>query len=86
MLKSAVTIDTGFGSAHRLMAVAYDDLGDRARSADALDHALANQTRVPFYDRNHTIGSHAGFVTANYASAVDAYNGSSSGIPMTFGR
>jgi tetratricopeptide (TPR) repeat protein len=74
MLKAAVTADTGFASAHRLMAAAYGDLGDRARSADALDHALANQTRIPFYDRNHTIGSQAGFVLGNYASAVDAYN------------
>ena len=74
MLRIAVTLDTGFASAHRLMAAAYGDLGDRARSADALDHALANQTRIPFYDRNHTIGSQAGFVLGNYASAVDAYN------------
>ncbi len=74
LLRSAVAADTGFGAAHRLMAVAYDDLGDRAHAADALDHALANQTRVPFYDRNQMIGSHAGFVQANYASAVDAYN------------
>ena len=74
MLKAAVAADTGFGAAHRLMAVTYDDLGDRARATDALDHALANQTRVPFYDRNHMIGSHAGVVLANYASAVDAYN------------
>jgi hypothetical protein len=56
------------------MAAVYDDLGDRARAADALDHALANQTRVPFYERNEMIGSHAAFVSANYASAVDAYN------------
>lgn len=74
MLRSAVAADTGFGAAHRLIAVAYDDLGDRARAADALDHALANQARVPFYDRNHMIGTHAGLVLANYASAVDAYN------------
>ena len=74
LLKTAVTIDTGFGAAHRMMAATYGDLGDRARSADALDHALANQTRIPFYDRNHTIGSQAGVVLANYASAVDAYN------------
>jgi len=74
LLKSAVAADTGFGAAHRLMAAVYDDLGDRARAADALDHALANQTRVPFYDRNELIGSHAAFVSANYASAVDAYN------------
>jgi tetratricopeptide (TPR) repeat protein/tRNA A-37 threonylcarbamoyl transferase component Bud32 len=74
LLKSALAADTGFGAAHRLMAVAYDDLGDRAHASAALDHALANQTRIPFYDRNHTIGSHAAFVQANYASAVDAYN------------
>ena len=74
LLKSAVAADSGFGAAHRLMAVAYGDLGDRPRAADALAHALANQTRVPFYDRNHMIGSHAGFAQANYASAVDAYN------------
>lgn len=74
LLKTAVTADTGFGAAHRLMAVAYDDLGDRAHAADAMNHALANQARVPFYDRNQMIGSHAGFVQANYASAVDAYN------------
>ena len=74
VLKTAVTLDTGFASAHRLMATAYGDLGDRARSADALDHALANQSRIPFYDRNHTIGSQAGFVLGSYASAVDAYN------------
>ncbi len=74
MLKAAVAIDTGFASAHRLMAAAYGELGDRVRSADALDHALANQSRIPFYERNHTIGSHAGFVAADHASAVDAYN------------
>jgi tetratricopeptide (TPR) repeat protein len=73
-LKAAVTLDTGFASAHRAMAAAYRDLGDRARSADALDHALANQARIPFYERNHLIGSQAGFVLGNYASAVDAYN------------
>jgi tetratricopeptide (TPR) repeat protein/tRNA A-37 threonylcarbamoyl transferase component Bud32 len=74
MLKTAVAIDTGFASAHRVMAAAYGDLGDRQRAADALDHALANQTRIPFYERNHTIGSQAGFALGNYASAVDAYN------------
>jgi len=74
MLKAAVAIDTGFASAHRLMATTYGELGDRGRSADALDHALANQSRVPFYERNHMIGSHAGFVVGDQATAVDAYN------------
>ena len=74
MLKAAVAIDTGFASAHRLMATTYNDMGDRARSADARDHALANQSRVPFYERNHMLGSYAGFVVGNHAGAVDAYN------------
>jgi tetratricopeptide (TPR) repeat protein len=74
LLKAAVAVDTGFGAAHRLMAVAYRDLGDRARSADAFDHAIANQARIPFYERNHMIGSHAGFVLESYASAMDAYH------------
>ena len=69
-LKAAVALDTGFASAYRLMSIAYDDLADRARGADALDHALANELRLPFYERNHTIGSHA----VDYATAIDAYN------------
>jgi len=74
MLKAAVAIDTGFASAHRLMATTYNEMGDRVRSADARDHALANQSRVPFYERNHMLGSYAGFVVGDHAGAVDAYN------------
>ena len=74
MLKSAVTLDTGYAAAHRLMANAYNELGDRARSADAMDHAIANQERLPFYERYHTVGAYAGTVAENYATAIDAYN------------
>jgi tetratricopeptide (TPR) repeat protein len=74
LLKSATTLDTGFAAAHRLMANAYGDLGDRTRSADALDHALANQARLPFYERYQTVGTHAGNVVEDYATAIDAYN------------
>jgi tetratricopeptide (TPR) repeat protein len=74
LLKSAVTLDTGYAAAHRLLANTYADLGDRTRSADALDHALANQTRLPFYDRYHTVGTHAWSVVEDYAKAIDAYN------------
>ena len=74
LLKPAVTLDTGYAAAHRLMATAYSDLGDRTRSADALEHALANQERLPFYDRYQTVGAHAGNVVGEYATAIDAYN------------
>jgi tetratricopeptide (TPR) repeat protein len=74
LLKSAVTLDTGYAAAHRLLASAYADLGDRTRSTDALDHALANQNRLPFYERYHTVGTYAGSVVEDYAKAIDAYN------------
>jgi tetratricopeptide (TPR) repeat protein len=74
LLKAAIALDTGFAAAHRLMALTYGELGDRARSADALDHAVANEARLPFYERNYTIANHAMTVLRNYATAVDAYN------------
>ena len=73
-LRTAVTIDSGFAAAYRLMATTYTETGDRERAADALDHAIANQTRLPFNTRYHTVASHALSVTANYAAAIDAYN------------
>jgi tetratricopeptide (TPR) repeat protein len=73
-LRTAVALDTGYAAAHRLMALTYSGLGDRERSADALDHAIANQDRLPFYTRYHTVASHAMTVLANYAAATDAYN------------
>ena len=51
LLKAAVALDTGFASAYRLLAATYREMGDRTRSADALDRALANQARLPFYER-----------------------------------
>jgi tetratricopeptide (TPR) repeat protein len=73
-LRTAVTIDSGFAAAYRLMATTYTETGDGARAAEALDHAIANQTRLPFNTRYHTVASHALSVTANYAAAIDAYN------------
>jgi tetratricopeptide (TPR) repeat protein len=74
LLAAAVTLDTGYASAYRLMSSTYAELGDRERSANALDHVIANQGRLPFYARYHTVGSHALTVLAQYAAAVDAYN------------
>ena len=74
LLKAAIALDTGFASAQRLLAVTYGELADRERAADALDHAISNQARIPFYDRNHMVGSYAMSVLRDYATAVDAYN------------
>jgi tetratricopeptide (TPR) repeat protein len=73
LLKAAVAIDTGFASAHRLLALTYRDMGDRARYAESVDHAIANQTRLPFFERYHFVGSHALTVLGDYATAIDAY-------------
>ncbi|HEX6048013.1 MAG TPA: hypothetical protein VFZ21_02050 [Gemmatimonadaceae bacterium] len=73
-LNAAVALDTGFAAAHRLMAITYSATGDVERSSDALDHAIANYTRLPFYTRYHTVGSHAMTVLGHHAAAIDAYN------------
>ena len=74
LLRTAVALDTGYSAAYRLTALTYTELGDRERSADALAHAIANQARLPFYTRYHTVASHAMTVLAHYPAAIDAYN------------
>ena len=74
LLKAAVALDTGFATAYRIMSTTYADAGDRARAAEAFDHAVANRARLPFQDRNYTIASHAVNVLGDYATAIDAYN------------
>jgi tetratricopeptide (TPR) repeat protein len=73
LLRNAVTVDTGFAAAYRLLATTYRDLGDRVRSADALEHAIANQERLPFDERYSTVGSFALNVLEDRATAIDAY-------------
>jgi tetratricopeptide (TPR) repeat protein/tRNA A-37 threonylcarbamoyl transferase component Bud32 len=74
LLKSAIALDTGYATAQRQLAATYGELGDRERASDALDHAVSNQARIPFYDRNFAIGNYAMTVGRDYATAVDAYN------------
>ena len=73
-LRTAITLDSGFAAAYHLMATTYTETGDGERAAEALDHAVANQTRLPFDTRYYTVASHALSVTGNYAAAIDAYN------------
>ena len=73
-LTRAVALDTGFAAAYRLLATTYSEAGDRQRAADALDHAIANQSRLPYFTRYHTVASYAMTVLVNHAAAIDAYN------------
>lgn len=72
-LRAAIAADSSYASAYRLLGLTYRDLGEQARSADAMDHATANQARLPFFDRNYAIASQS-MNGGNYASAIDAYN------------
>jgi tetratricopeptide (TPR) repeat protein len=73
-LGRAVSLDTGFAAAHRLMATAYTEAGDRNRAEESLDHAIANQARLPYFTRYHTVASYAMTSAVNHAAAIDAYN------------
>ena len=72
-LEQAVVLDTGFASAWRLLGVAYGDHAELGRMVLALEHALANQPRLPFYERHHTIASYAANVSWDPNLATDAY-------------
>ena len=73
-LEAAVALDTGFASAYRVIGITYGDLLEGGRATAALDHAIANQARLPYYERYHTIASQA-MVGADLAAAIDAYHG-----------
>jgi serine/threonine protein kinase/tetratricopeptide (TPR) repeat protein len=73
-LDSAVALDTGFASAYRVMGITYGDMIERGRETAALEHAIANQARLPYYERYHLIASHAYNVLGDYQAAIDAYH------------
>ncbi|HET7584392.1 MAG TPA: protein kinase [Gemmatimonadaceae bacterium] len=73
LLQAAITLDTGFASAYRVLGVTYGDMVENGRMATALEHAVANEERLPFYERYHTIASYAFNITSDYARAIDAY-------------
>jgi eukaryotic-like serine/threonine-protein kinase len=74
LLERAVAIDTGFAFAYRRLGGVYGDMDERGRSARALGHAIANQTRLPFYERYHTIASYDYVVLGDLDGAIDAYH------------
>ena len=73
LLKTVVALDSSYASAHRLLATTYRELGDRVRSADALDRAIVYQEHLPFNERYVTVGSYASTVLEDRATAIDAY-------------
>ncbi|HEX5438947.1 MAG TPA: protein kinase [Gemmatimonadaceae bacterium] len=74
LLAAAITLDTGFASAYRVLGVTYGDMVENGRMAAALEHAIANQARLPFYERYHTIASYAYNIAGNYEQAIAAYH------------
>jgi tetratricopeptide (TPR) repeat protein len=73
LLEAAVALDTGFASAYRVLGVTYGDMVENGRMATALEHAIANQTRMPYYERYHTIASYEFNISNDYTKAIEAY-------------
>jgi serine/threonine protein kinase/tetratricopeptide (TPR) repeat protein len=74
LLEHAVALDTGFASAWRVLGLTYGDLLENGPGTTALEHSIANQARLPFYERYHTIASYAYNVRNDYPAAIDAYH------------
>ncbi len=73
MYLRAVALDTGFASAYRALARSYGDAGEPGRGLEFLRHAVANQQRLPFYERYQTLASLAFGYTQDYPAAIGAY-------------
>ena len=74
MLLRAIALDTGFASAYRVLGYNYGDAGEPGRGMEYLGHAIANQQRLPFYERYQTLASYAFSFAHDYAAAIAAYN------------
>jgi len=73
MLLRAIALDTGFASAYRLLGYNYGDAAEPGRGQSYFAHAIANQQRMPFYERNLTLASYAFNFTNDYPAAIAAY-------------
>jgi len=72
VLQEAVAIDTGFASAHRVLATIYEALAEPGRERAAAAHAMANKDRLPFSDRQFFIAG-AAYGAGDYETAIRAY-------------
>src|SRR5262249_28266147 len=73
LLQRAVAIDTGFAYAYRSLGNAYSDVGESGRAMDYYAHAIANSDRLPYYERYHTIASHALNYLNDYPLAISSF-------------
>ena len=73
LLEEAVAIDTAFASAHVALGMAYSSIAEPGRSIAALRRAIANQQRLPFYERSFTVASFA-YNSGDYETAIGAYS------------
>ena len=83
--RAAVPLDTGFASAYRVLGVTYGDMVEIGRAATALAHAVANQSRLPFYERYHAVATHASAV-GRLGPRLTPIITCSRAIPTTFER
>jgi serine/threonine protein kinase/tetratricopeptide (TPR) repeat protein len=72
LLEQAVAIDTGFATAYEAMAKVYGSMAEPGRAFAAGQHALANQARLSFREREVQLASSA-YGSGDYAAAVDRY-------------
>ena len=73
LLEQAVTLDTGFASAYRALGSAYSNRAEKGKAEVALTHAVANQARLPLWERQMTLGSYYREVTQEYDKSAAAY-------------
>lgn len=73
LFEHAVAIDTGFAFAYRALGNAYADAGESGRTMQYFAHAIANSDRLPYYERYHTIASHALNYLQDYPAAISAF-------------
>jgi serine/threonine protein kinase/tetratricopeptide (TPR) repeat protein len=71
-LERAVALDTGFASAYLTLAMVHDAMGNPGREIEASRHALANQNRLTFLERNFYIASSA-YGREDYRTAIETY-------------
>jgi tetratricopeptide (TPR) repeat protein len=72
LLERAVALDTGFASAYRMLGATYGPMVENGRAAAAMEHAIAHQNRLPFYERNQTVATYASSL-GDHARAIEAY-------------
>ena len=73
LFKRAVAIDTGFASAYRTLGNNSADQSATGPTMEYFAHAIANQERLPFYERYQTIASHAMNYLNDYPKAIAAF-------------